>query len=443
MNEVTKIHLGRQAFTISVDAHHELRSYLDAIKKQVEDKDVVDEIELRMAELLAEHGLNANKVILPGDVDFLKEQLGNPNDFKDDEDGIHSASDKPADSKRLFRDTENGMIAGVAAGLAQYFGVDVLLIRILFVIAVFVTFGWGILLYIVLWLLVPEAKTSSERLQMAGKPVNVDSLKEIVERADIKGAAHRANASLVGPINTLFRFILKLVGLFFVLSGLSVLFGLIAAEIYILVNRVAWAQYNIFPVGLREHLLLDIAMAVAGLIALFLVFFGIAMFRRKWPIRSWVTGILVGLIFIGLAIGGALAGSVNTNIRDRYNANVHTSIRTLTPFTALNITGPVDDINYQYSNTYSVSLSYYGHPDLAEVKTIVQNKTLNIDSTQFNWRRNCQVICIPDSYNLNITIYAPDAYQLANQLGSVPIKPPVPYSLPSNIKVVHDSVRVF
>jgi len=207
---VTKIHLGRQAFTISVDAHHELRSYLDAIKKQVVDKGVVDEIELRMAELLTEHGLNANQVILPDDVDFLKEQLGNPNDFKDEEDEAHTTSDKQADNKRLFRDTDNAMIAGVAAGLAQYFGVMSNWYGYCSSIAVLVTFGWGILLYIVLWLLVPEAKTSSERLQMAGKPVNVDSLKEIVGRADIKVQPHRANASLVGPINALFRFILKL-----------------------------------------------------------------------------------------------------------------------------------------------------------------------------------------------------------------------------------------
>jgi len=221
MNEVTKIHLGRQAFTIAVDAHHELKTYLEAIKKQVGDKDVVDEIELRMAELLTEHGINANKVILSGDVDFLKTQLGNPNDFKEDASETPAEPTKTSESKRLFRDTDNAMLAGVAAGLSKYFGIDVLLIRILFVIAVIATFGWGILLYILLWLLVPEAKTSSERLQMAGKAVNVDSLKEIVGRADVKGAAHRANASLAEPINSLFRFVLKVIGLFFILSGLS------------------------------------------------------------------------------------------------------------------------------------------------------------------------------------------------------------------------------
>jgi translation elongation factor EF-Tu-like GTPase len=88
MNEVTKIHLGRQAFTIANDAHKELRNYLAAIKDQVSNKDVMEEVELRMAELLAEHGISGDKVILPQDVDFLKSQLGNPTDFNDDSEAV-------------------------------------------------------------------------------------------------------------------------------------------------------------------------------------------------------------------------------------------------------------------------------------------------------------------------------------------------------------------
>src|SRR5579885_3003693 len=136
MNEVTKIHLGRQAFTISADAHKDLQNYLNAIKRQVKDSDVIDEVELRMAELLTEHGVSSEKVILPADVDFLKAQLGNPKDFKD-EDGDKATDSAAPEGKRLFRDTDNAMVAGVAAGLAQYFGIDVLLVRILFVIATF------------------------------------------------------------------------------------------------------------------------------------------------------------------------------------------------------------------------------------------------------------------------------------------------------------------
>jgi phage shock protein PspC (stress-responsive transcriptional regulator) len=426
MNEITKIHLGRQAFTISVDAHHELKNYLEAIKDQVGDKDVVDEIELRMAELLVEHGISANKVILSSDIEFLKVQLGNPTDFTESVSETSTTASKQSETKRLFRDTDNAMIAGVASGLAHYFGIDVVIIRILFVVATLITFGWGIPLYIVFWLLVPEAKTSSDRLQMAGKPINVDSLKEIVDRADVKGAAHRVNSTIAGPINGAFRFILKLIGVCFIVTGLSILFGLIVAETYILVHGGSLSQYNIFPIGLRENLLLDIAIGVVSLITLFIILFGIAMFQRKWPIRTWVTGMLVSLIFIGGAVGGALAADVYPNVRDRYNDNVHVTVRSLAAFTSLNITGPEENINFQTSNTYSVSLKYYDHPDLANVKTLVQNKTLIIDSTQFDWHRNCQIICFPDTYNLVITIYSPNAQQLANQEGFVPFTPPKP-----------------
>jgi len=432
MNEVTKIHLGRQAFTISVDAYHELKSYLAAIKKQVADEDVVDEIELRMAELLIEYGINANKVVLPSDVSFLKEQLGNPKDFKEDEDTA-TTGHKQSDNKRLFRDTDNAMIAGVAAGLAEYFHLDVLLVRILFVIATFVTVGWGILLYIVLWLLVPETKTSSDRLLMAGRPVTVDGLKEIVERADVKGVARRANATLASPINTLFRILLKLIGLVFILSGLSALFGLVAAETYILLHSGALLQDNIFPVGLPEHLLLDIAISAVGLMALFILLFGVAIFRRKWPIRTWVTGILIGVICIGLAIGGALAADVYPNIRDRYDANVHTTVRTSQPFTTVSAIGSANiNINYAASNTYYIGLRYYDHPDLASIKTYVKNGVLVIDSSRFNWHRSCQAICIPDTYNMVITIYAPNVSQLMNQDNSAPpiLSPPTPPSQP-------------
>lgn len=217
MNEVIKIHLGRQAFTVSIAAQKELRSYLDAIEKQVGDKEVVEEVELRMAELLAEHGIHGNKVVLPKDIDFLKKQLGSPKDFKDDE-GEASLADTRSEGKKLFRDTENGMIAGVAAGLAAYLGLDVVLVRILLILGT-LAWGMGLLVYVLLWLLVPEAKTTSERLQMAGKSVTLDSLKEVVERADVKGAAQRANGTVAPFINSVFRIILKITGVGFILAG--------------------------------------------------------------------------------------------------------------------------------------------------------------------------------------------------------------------------------
>lgn len=426
MNEVTKIHLGRQAFTISVDAQHELETYITAVSRQVKDKEVVDEIELRMSELLTERGITTSKVVLRSDVDYLKKQLGNPTDFTDDDQAAETEQLGEPESKRLFRDTDNAMIGGIAAGLAAYFGVDVWLVRLVFIVLAFGTVGWAILIYILLWLLIPEAKTSSDRLRMAGRPVNVKSLKEVVDQADVKGAAHRVNSAVAGPINRIFSLVLKLVGAAFAALGLGGLFGLIAGETYFLARGSAWAKDNIFPVGLREHLLLDISISVAALISVFLILFGIAIYRRKWPIKTWITGVLAGLVFIGLAVGGALAADVYPGVRDRYNANVHTTTYSVKPFTAINTDNSDVNVNLQTSNKYYVALSYYDHPNLSAVKTIVTNGTLVIDTSQLNEDRNCQTLCIPKTYNLSVTIYSPNAADLENQDNNMPPMPPFP-----------------
>lgn len=407
MNEVTKIHLGRQPFNISVAAHKALRSYLDGIGRQVGDEEVVEEVEMRMAELLAEHGITGDKVVLMKDVDYLKQQLGDPKDFKEDDEATPSG--QPSDAKRLFRDTDSAMVAGVAAGLGKYFGLDVLLIRILFVVGTF-AWGGGLLIYILLWLLVPEARTSSEKLQMIGKPVTVGSLKEVVERADVKGAATRANRTISGPINSFFDLVVKLIGIGFILVGLTAIFGLIAAITYLLLHAGNLVQDNLFPVGLREHLLLDVGLAVATLISVFVVLVGLAIFRRKWPIRTWITGLLVSLLFIGLATGGALAADTVPRVRDRYNTNVHTVTRSLPAFTQVTVDGDSAETIFQYSQSYSVSLRYYESVDPSKIKTTVANGNLVIDSRGFDWRNHCgAALCLPKELNMQVTVYSPNA----------------------------------
>ena len=425
MNEVATIHLGRQIFTISVEAYKSLKSYIDAIKKQVGDDDVVNEVELRMAELLAEHGVSTDKVILPADVVYLKEQLGEPKDFGSRDEEL--PADKPMGGKQLFRDTDNAMLAGVASGLSNYFGIDVLVIRIVFVIFVLAG-GWGILLYIVLWLLIPETKTSSDRLKMAGKAVTIDSLKEVVERADVKGAAERANKTLARPINTLFKFVLKVTGLGFIVSGLCGLLGLTAAGTYLLLASNKASEYTVFPVGLNAHLLLYSAFLVTSLFLLFTVLFGLAIFRRKWPIRGWVTGILAGLAFISLAVGGALAANVIPNIHDRYNANAHSTSHVVQPFTSVNFLSDDVGVTYATGPTYSVSFNYFDKPDLSTIKITELNGTLLVDSQNFNNRRHCSGLCLPNSYNLHITITSPNMDQINPdaQMFDKPIPPAQP-----------------
>ncbi len=412
MNEVSKVHLGRQAFTISVAAQKELRAYLDAITKQVDDAEVADEVELRMAELLTERGISGDKVILPSDIKHLKEQLGDPKDFKEDDESPPTAIQAQSE-KRLFRDPSKAWLAGVASGIAAYFGVDPLLIRLLFAVG---TFAWGgsILVYIVLWLLVPEAKTSSDRLQMAGKPITVESLKEVMERADVKGAAQRANHTLAEPasrvrdvINTLFSLLVKVVGIGLTVLGLAILVGLAFSGIYLLVHGNIVADH-LFPVGIKEHLLVYLGAFVAAMMGIFIILFGMTVYARKWPVRAWLSGVLVGLTLIGVVGGGALAADTVPNVRARYNSHLHTAVRPLQPFNSILVYGNNAVIDFRTASTYSASFKYFDNSNLGAIKTTVSKGVLIINSQNFNWHRTCPRLCIPDTYDMSVTISSPN-----------------------------------
>ena len=408
MNEVTQIHLGRTPFTIAADAHSTLRTYLHAIEKAVGDKSVVGEVEIRMAELLAERGVTSEKVILPEDVDFLKEQLGDPADFSDDAEAPSKASADDAGAKRLFRDTENAMVAGVAAGIANYFGLDVVLIRLIFVVLAIFSGGLGIVLYLVLWLVVPPATTASEKLQMLGKSVTLGALKDSVERADLPGAARRANNTVLPVINSIFRFFIRLIGLGFILTGAAMIFGLIVTKVYMLLHHGQLFQENLFPVGFREDLLLTFGIVLTTIVALFLILIGIASFLRKWPVRGWITAVLLGLFLVGSAATAALAADAVPHVRDRYETMVHTTaIKDVRPFKKVETNGDID-LSYISSPDYAVNVHYVDHPDLSKLKVYVKDSTLHVDSTQLDNAKHCTMLCLFPRYNMTVQIYAPN-----------------------------------
>jgi phage shock protein PspC (stress-responsive transcriptional regulator) len=431
MNEVTQVHLGRQSFTISVDAHHDLKNYLASIQKKVGDEEVVREVELRMSELLIERGVTEDKVVLPEDVDYLKEQLGKPEDFGDDESDDSTTPDRG--SRRLFRDTDNALIAGVAAGVGNYFGLNAVVVRIAFIVLTIISWGTGIIVYILLWLILPPARTASEKLQMQGKQVTLEALKDSVAKAEIPEKTKRVNDSILSAINAMLRFLVKLAGVGFILSGLGVLFGVGVTKAYMMLHHGKLIQENYFPVGGREQWLLGLVMGLAVIAALFLLLTGIATFKRKWPIGGWVTGVLVGLFLIGSAASMALAADAVPRIRDRYETSVHTTaVKNIQPFTKVQTTGNVD-ISYVSSAAYAVNFHYAGKPDVSQIKVDVKDGTLYIDSTQFDKNEHCNMLCIFPRYDLTVQIYAPNVENFKTPRSTDIFYPDVP-PLPVNVQ---------
>ncbi len=191
MNKTVNINLAGIFFHIDEDAYLKLQRYLEAIKRSFTDSqgrsEIIADIETRIAELFNERVQNDKQVIRIKEVDEVISIMGQPEDylvdddiFEDDSNASFSKKQTTASSRKLFRDTDNSYIGGVSSGLGHYFGIDAVWIRLAWVLLIFGA-GTGILLYILLWILVPEAKTTAEKIMMTGEPVTISNIEKKIK----------------------------------------------------------------------------------------------------------------------------------------------------------------------------------------------------------------------------------------------------------------------
>lgn len=179
MNKTLTINIGGLVFHIEEQAFQRLDQYIKAIRRSIpieEQDEVVQDIELRIAEIFNSKISTTKQVITSDDVDEVIQIMGRPEDYSiDDEQTYQHTEQTYYREKKLFRDTDNRILGGVLAGLAHYFKIDTIWVRLIFIFLVFF-YGTGILLYFVLWIIIPSAKTTSEKLDMMGEPVNIETI---------------------------------------------------------------------------------------------------------------------------------------------------------------------------------------------------------------------------------------------------------------------------
>jgi phage shock protein PspC (stress-responsive transcriptional regulator) len=196
MNKVLNINLGGYPFTIDDDAFEYLEHYLDTIhthfKKSEGYEEITSDIESRMAELFQEQ-LNGRSIVTIRIVETCIGIIGTPEEFGaegfDEEEPLYERtqahySRKETNyqtGKKLFRDPDDSTVGGICSGIAAYFGVeDPLWVRLLFVIGFF-SGTIGLWAYIILWIIIPEAKSAGDRLAMKGERINVSNIGKIIE----------------------------------------------------------------------------------------------------------------------------------------------------------------------------------------------------------------------------------------------------------------------
>jgi len=192
MNKIVTINLGGYPFTIDEDAYAQLQGYLEAIRRHFSQvngfEEITSDIETRLAEIFQQK-LGDRPIVTHKDVEGAIAVMGRPEDF-DADTGMDEAEDststegkksKYKTGKRLFRHPDDQVVSGVCSGIAAYFGIqDPVWVRILFVLFT-ISGGFGITVYIILWAILPEAKTAGDRLTMRGEAINVSNIGRIIQ----------------------------------------------------------------------------------------------------------------------------------------------------------------------------------------------------------------------------------------------------------------------
>lgn len=182
MKKNITINLFGALYNIDEDAYELLVRYQEDMKryfaKREDGEEIADDIEHRVAELMAELKASGVEAVTIEHIEAIIRRIGSPEqlDGTEEDNDVQPQAEKPR--KKLYRNPDDKKIAGVLSGLAAYFGVDTMALRILAILLVFVTQGVCLLIYLFCWLIIPEAKTPEDKLLMRGEPVNMENLRE-------------------------------------------------------------------------------------------------------------------------------------------------------------------------------------------------------------------------------------------------------------------------
>jgi phage shock protein PspC (stress-responsive transcriptional regulator) len=274
MNRKTAIELGGRVFQIEEAAITEIEAYLAALRrsfsKEADAAEIIADIESRMSELFA-HKTGMNRPISLEDARAVLAVMGAPADIGAET--TSPAHEPVPGTKRLFRHPEDQVVAGVCSGLGAYFGIDPVWIRLAFAFALF-SFGTGLLLYVLLILIVPEASTPAERLMMHGEAVTLENMEHRLKSEGRKvqeNLRRRFSNPLSRGVYSLLRAFTKFVGYFTWIvaftatAGLSILLFLLWWKPATI--RIGGVQFNGIASGAALFRNTTEAQLCAGLLA--------------------------------------------------------------------------------------------------------------------------------------------------------------------------------
>ncbi len=330
MNKTIIININGIIFHIEEDAYELLKAYMTDVKKHFayskDSEEIVGDIENRIAEMFSESLAEEKKqVIILKDVELVIAQMGAVNEFTDDEEPVFTET---VGEKKLYRDLDDKWLGGVCAGIAHYFNAKTSIVRMIALLTFFIG-GSGLMIYIILWIVMPKAKTRAEKMAMKGEPFNlhnfkrnldeeVEALKQNFNNAHNEarpffsyagGAAKSLIQLLLAFLGKVFKAIIKIGVGFIILIGAI---ALLATFIALFSALGFWnsSEINIFPFNAinpeyRTSLFLSAFFLVTIPIAALLFFAFRILTNRKILTRTasfvmliiWLTALVSGIYY--------------------------------------------------------------------------------------------------------------------------------------------------
>lgn len=303
MKKTFSININGLLFNIDEDAFEKLSSYLKALQKHFKNteggEDIVSDIEARIAEILKTQLKELQQIVTIADVDVAIETLGQPFEMdEENETGSSKKSKRSFANKRVFRDTDHQIIGGVASGLAAFFNIDPIIVRLIFVLSILLG-GVGIVVYLTLWILNPAAYTTAEKIEMHGENVDIHSIEKKVreeletlkvrfesfsteagdvmkkKRKDSVNGMNHIGIFLFSTLRVFIRVIAIIIGIAFLIVGIALSIALAATYLGI-TPTFHFDEFSVgslsFPAFINNYIITTPYQLIFN-IALFLVLF--------------------------------------------------------------------------------------------------------------------------------------------------------------------------
>lgn len=405
MKKTVNINLAGIIFHIDEDAYEKLNAYLGRVKKHYKDEEgceeIASDIEARIAELFQ---IKNSGIININHVDEIISILGEPEVYEQElkqEEEINLQKNTSKRKKRIYRDSDNEIIGGVCSGIAAYFSIDPVIVRLIFLVSLIT--GSGIVIYFILWAIIPEAKTTAQKLQMKGEKVTAENIKKTIqkeldsikknvgdlENSDEANQFKQILKNIASFFVNIFKYIIKFIGKF--IGGILLMLGLFMSLI-IFSNLFGSSDSliningnRIHPFNLNDYfplIISDIKLQGITVFGLFL-FIGVPVAQLIWisirilfntPKQSTtVRTMLTGIWIMGLTSLLYVASQTSSN----FSNNTHVTESVVLDFSSDTVYIDLND--NPYFNTHQESPSYLLEEELKSL--LCTDVTLDIQKS--------------------------------------------------------------